>query len=68
MFIDLSDVNLDEFQLEGGAKMVELVKYISVYYNNEGGKLIIKAKDGKENALKQLFNKALKAFEDEIAI
>ena len=48
--------------------MAELVKYISVSYNLEGGQVIIKAKDGKENALKQLFNKALRTFEDEIAI
>ena len=68
LFIDLSAVDVKEFQLDGGAKMVELVKYVSASYGAEGGKVIIKARDGKENALKQVFNKALKVFEDEIAI
>jgi hypothetical protein len=68
LFIDLSSVDLEEFQLDGGAKMVELVKYISANYGTEGGKVIIKARDGKENILKQAFNKALKVFEDELAI
>lgn len=68
LFIDLSDIDMDEFQLEGGSKLIELVKYVTVSYGIDGGKVIIKSRDGKENALKQVFNKALNIFEDEIAI
>lgn len=67
-FIDLSEVDLTEFNLDGGAEFVELIKYITLDYGIDGGKMTIQARDGKENALKQVFRKALNIFEDEIAI
>ncbi len=39
--------------------MIELVKYINIDYGVEGGRITIKARDGKENALKQILKKSL---------
>lgn len=58
-FVNLDGVDMSSFMLEGHAKLLELVKYISFSYDENGGKLIIKAKNGKENALKQGLDKML---------
>lgn len=68
LFVDFDGLDLTEFQLEGEAKLLELVKYVSINYDVDGGKIIIKAKDGQENALKQVFKKTMQVFEDEIAL
>lgn len=67
-YLDLSNVDFKEFQLDGPSKFVELVKYVTIDYGINGGKIVIQARDGKENALKQIFNKGIKIFEDEISI
>lgn len=67
-FIDLSDVDLSSFQLEGPSKFAEMVKYVQIDYGIAGGKITIQARDGKENILKQVFRKALNLFEDELSM
>lgn len=67
LFIDLDGLDMEEFQLDGGAKMVEVIKYIKMSADINGSKLIIKAKDGKENILNQFFKKAMNVFEEELA-
>lgn len=68
LFIDLDGLDMEEFQLDGGSKMVEVVKCIRLSADINGAKLVIKAKDGKENILNQMFKKALNVFEDELAL
>ncbi len=67
-FIDLSDVDMSSFQLDGPSKFVEMVKYVQIDYGIDGGKMTIKAREGKENILKQVFQKALNIFEDELTM
>lgn len=68
LFIDFSQVDFKQIDLEGEAEFLELINYVSIDYGIEGGKLLIKAKNGKENALEQVFQKALKLFEDELVM
>lgn len=64
LFIDVSTIDMKEFQLDGASQFVELIQYVQFDYDINGGKLVIKAKDGKDNILKQVFQKALTIFED----
>ncbi len=66
-FVNLDGVDMSSFMLEGEAKLIELVKYATFSYDEHGGSLIIKAKDGKENMLKQALDKFLKEAETNIS-
>lgn len=65
-FINLDGVNFDDFDLEGEANVIRVVKYITFEYNNDGGRLYIKAKEGKENILKQAMKVMVEELESEI--
>jgi hypothetical protein len=52
-FINLSEIDVTEFQLEGELKLLEIVKYVTFEFNADGGKIYIKANKGKENILEQ---------------
>ena len=52
-FINLEGVNFDDMDLEGEANVIRVIKYITFEYDNDGGRIYIKAKEGKENILKQ---------------
>jgi hypothetical protein len=52
-FLSFQGIELDEFGFEGEMKLVEIFDYATFTYGNNGGKLYIKAKEGKENILKQ---------------
>lgn len=52
-FANLEGLDLDEFDLEGAENLVRVIKYITFEYNNDGGTMVIKAKEGQENILKQ---------------
>lgn len=65
-FVNFEGVNFDDFDLEGGANVLRAVKYITFEYSNDGGRLYIKAKDGKENILKQAMKVMVKELESEI--
>lgn len=67
-FIDLSEIDAEEFDLDGGMKMLEMIKSISFKFDINGGKLVVKIRDEKENILKQALQKGLKLFEDQLAI
>jgi hypothetical protein len=56
-FVNLDGIDVEEFAMDfdDEARFLEVVKYISFNYDNSGGRLVIKAKDGKENILKQGF-------------
>ncbi len=66
-FLDLSTVDAASFDLDGGMKFLELLKSVSFTYNSDGGEIIIKTKDNKDNILKQVLQKALQSFEDQLA-
>jgi len=65
-FVTLDGVNFDDFDLEGEANVIRVIKYITFEYNNEGGRIYIKAKEGKENILKQAMKVMVKELESEI--
>lgn len=52
-FVNLQEIDVTEFELQGELKLLEIVKYATFELNAEGGKLYIKANEGKENILKQ---------------
>lgn len=65
-FVNLEGVNFDDFDLEGEANVIRVIKYITFEYNNDGGRIYIKAKEGKENILKQAMKVMVKELETEI--
>lgn len=66
-FVSFEGVNFDEMDLEGGENVIRAVKYIMVEYDNSGGRIYVKAKEGKENILEQFVNEVLKAMSNEIS-
>lgn len=66
-FVSFEGVNFDEMDLEGEENLIRAIKYITVEYDNDGGRIYIKAIDGKENILEQFVNEALKAMSNEIS-
>lgn len=63
-FLNLEGLNPNDvaemFDLEELKVVLKVAKFISFEYNNDGGKIIITAKDGKENVLKQALQEAMK--------
>lgn len=63
-FLNLEGLNPDDvaemFDMEELKIVLKVAKFISFEYNNGGGKLVITAKDGKENVLKQALTEAMK--------
>jgi hypothetical protein len=63
-FLNLEELNPDDiaemFDKEELKIILKVAKFISFEYNNDGGKLIITAKDGKENVLKQALTEVMK--------
>ncbi len=63
-FLNLEGLNPDDvaemFEMEELSVVLKVAKFISFEYNNEGGKFIITAKDGKENVLKQALTEVMK--------
>lgn len=66
-FINFDGLDFDELDLEGEENVLRIVKYITVEYNNDGGKVYIKAKDGKENLLEQAVKQIVSELADEIS-
>ena len=65
-FVNLDGVNFDDFDLEGEANVIRVIKYITFEYSNDGGRIYVKAKEGKENILKQAMKVMVKELESEI--
>tara|TARA_R110002072_G_scaffold303077_1_gene492905 strand:- start:26115 stop:27575 length:1461 start_codon:yes stop_codon:yes gene_type:complete len=66
-FINLDGLDLDNFDLEKGQKVAKIVKYITFDYDENGGRLYIKAKKGQENVLKQAMDVLIEEFETEVS-
>ncbi len=65
-FINLEGVDFDSMDLEGEANVLRVIQYITFEYDNDGGRIYIKAKKGKENILKQSMDVLVKELEAEI--
>ena len=65
-FINFEGMDVSSLELEGGAKILNIIKYINFEMDENGGKIVIKAKEGKENILKQSMQFFLKEFESQI--
>jgi len=65
-FLNLEGLNAEDvaemFDMEELKIFLKVAKFISFEYSNDGGKLIITAKDGKENVLKQALTEIMKEF------
>ncbi|PHR31969.1 MAG: hypothetical protein COA38_07110 [Fluviicola sp.] len=65
-FLNLEGLNAEDvaemFDMEELKIILKVAKFISFEYSNDGGKLIITAKDGKENVLKQALTEIMKEF------
>lgn len=63
-FLNLEGLNADDvaemFEMEELGIVLKVAKFVSFEYNNDGGNLIITAKDGKENVLKQALTEVMK--------
>jgi hypothetical protein len=65
-FVNFEGMDVASFDLQGGAKIINVIKYINFEMDENGGRIIIKAKEGKENILKQSMVFFLKEFESQI--
>lgn len=66
-FISFEGVNFDEMDLDAGGNALRAIRYVTMDYNNDGGRIYIKAKEGKENVLEQMVNEVVSAMTDEIS-
>lgn len=66
-FINLEGMDVKSFELEGAAKIINIVKFVSFEGDNEMARIVIKAKDGKGNILKQSVQFLLKELETSIS-
>lgn len=66
-FLNLDGLDMDDFDLEGEANILKIVKYITFDYDENGGRLYIKAKKGQENVLKQAMDVLIDEFSSEIS-
>ena len=66
-FVNFEGMDLSTFDLEGGAKILNIIKYINFEVDENGARIFIKAKNGKENILKQSMNFFLQEFESQIS-
>ena len=53
--------------MEGGESILSVSKSIYMEYGNDGGKLIIEAKKGNENILKQMLQGGIEAFQGQMS-
>ncbi|MFA7273388.1 MAG: hypothetical protein WC044_05935 [Crocinitomicaceae bacterium] len=65
-FANLENMDMAGFELKGGAKLVELVKYVNFTFDVNGGEILVKLKDPKTNVLKQSAQFMIKEFESQI--
>ena len=66
-FLNFRDVDLEEFGFEGEMRLMEIVEYATLEYDNNGGKLYIKAKKGQENVLKQAMDIIMEDLTEQIS-
>lgn len=65
-YLNFSKMDMKSFELEGAAKMLYLAKYATIYFDNDGGEIILKAKEGSSNILKQASQFLIEEFSSQI--
>jgi len=65
-FVNVEGMDMTSFNLSNEYKVLELVKYISFEFDEDGGEIIVKAKDPNVNVLKQAVDFYLNEFADQI--
>lgn len=65
-FVNVEKMDLAIMDLKGAEKLLELVKYMNLTFDKDGGEILIRAKKGNQNILKQCVDKMLKEFESEM--
>lgn len=65
-FVYLDGVDLSSFEFENEQKIIYLIKYVTFEMDENGAKVYIKAKDGKENLLKQAVDVMVKELSGKI--
>ena len=65
-FVNLDGLDMDEFDLEGEQNILKIIKYVTFDYDENGGRLYIKAKKGQDNVLKQAMDVLVKELSSEI--
>lgn len=66
LFVNLDGLDMNEFDLDGEENLLRVIKYVTIDYNNDGGKVYVKAKKGQENILKQALDVVLEELISEI--
>lgn len=66
-FINFEGVDIHSFELEGAAKAIEIIQYITFELDAEQGKMYIKAKNNNVNILKQVVNFFMKDLENQLS-
>ena len=65
-FVNFEGIDLTSFEFENEQKMIYLIKYVTFEMDENGSKIIIKAKNGKENVLKQAMDVVVKELSGKI--
>lgn len=65
-FMNFEGVDLSSFELEGEQKIIYLIKYVTFEMDENGSKIYLKAKEGKENVLKQVMDVLVKELSGKI--
>ena len=65
-FINFEGKDLSSFDLEGGAKIINIIQYINFEVDENGSLIYIKSKKGKENILKEALDFYLEEFKSQI--
>jgi PBP1b-binding outer membrane lipoprotein LpoB len=66
-YANLEEMDTKAFEFKGGAKMIELVKYLNFSFDTEGGEILVKLKELNTNVLKQASEFMLGEFESQIS-
>jgi hypothetical protein len=65
-YANLEGMDTKAFEFKGGAKMIELVKYLNFSFDTEGGEILMKLKEDNTNVLKQASKFMVTEFESQI--
>jgi hypothetical protein len=65
-FVNFEGIDLTSFEFEDAQKMIYLIKYVTFEMDENGSKIVIKAKNGKENVLKQAMDVVVKELSGKI--
>lgn len=65
-FINLKDMDISSFELNGGMKIINIIESLKINIDNQKGEIIIKAKDKSKNILKSSIDFYQKELETQI--